>query len=73
MDFTKIYQLKGMKPKNKDHTNFYECCDLTEKVYLKLIALLQNSNVKETYKVFVFLSDVKCPITAVTTNTGPAA
>ena len=23
-----------MKPKDKGHTNFYECCDLTEKVYL---------------------------------------
>ena len=29
-----IYQLKGLKSKNKGHTNFYECCDLTEKVYL---------------------------------------
>ena len=34
IDFTKIYQLKGLKPKNKSRTNFYECCDLTEKVYL---------------------------------------
>ena len=33
-DFTKVYQLKGLKPKNKGHTNFYECCDLTKKVYL---------------------------------------
>ena len=33
-DITKIYQLKGLKPKNKDHTNFYDCCDLTQKVYL---------------------------------------
>ena len=32
-DFSKIYQLKGLKPKNKGHTNFYECCDLTKKVY----------------------------------------
>ena len=24
----------GLKPKNKGHMNFYECCDLTEKVYL---------------------------------------
>ena len=23
-----------MKPKNKDHANFYERCDLTQKVYL---------------------------------------
>ena len=34
MDFTKIFQLKGLKPKNKDHTNFYECSDLRKKVYL---------------------------------------
>ena len=32
--FTKIYELKGLKPINKGHTNFYECCDLTKKVYL---------------------------------------
>ena len=25
----------GLKPKNKGHANFYECCDLTEKVYLR--------------------------------------
>ena len=25
----------GLKPKNKDHANFYDCCDLTKKVYLK--------------------------------------
>ena len=24
----------GLKPKSKDHANFYECCDLTKKVYL---------------------------------------
>ena len=36
IDFTKIYWLKGLKLKNKGHTNFYECCDLTkkQKVYL---------------------------------------
>ena len=31
----RLYQLKGLKPKNKGDTNFYECCDLTKKVYLK--------------------------------------
>ena len=35
INFTKIYQLKGLKPKTKGYTNFYECCDLTEKVYLQ--------------------------------------
>ena len=34
MNFTKIFQLKGLKPKNNGQMNFYECCDLTEKVYL---------------------------------------
>ena len=34
IELTKIYQLKGLKPINKGYTNFYECCDLTEKVYL---------------------------------------
>ena len=37
IDFIKIFQLKGLKPKNKDHMNFYECCDLTKKVYLMLL------------------------------------
>ena len=34
IDFIKIFQLKGLKLENKGHTNFYECCDLTKKVYL---------------------------------------
>ena len=34
MELTNILQLKGPKPKNKGQTNFYECCDLTKKVYL---------------------------------------
>ena len=29
----------GLKPKNKGHANFYECCDLTKKVYLEYSAL----------------------------------
>ena len=29
--FTKIFQSKGLKPKNKGHRNFYKCCDLTKK------------------------------------------
>ena len=33
-DFSKIHQLKSLRPKNKGHTNFYDCCDLTKKVYL---------------------------------------
>ena len=37
VDFTWIYQLKSLKPKNKGDTNFYECCDLTKKVYLVIL------------------------------------
>ena len=33
INFTKIFGLKGAKPKNKGHTNFYECCDLTKKYF----------------------------------------
>ena len=29
--FPKIYQLKGMEPKNKGHMNFYELCYLLKK------------------------------------------
>ena len=31
IDFSKIYQLKGLEPKNKGHTNCYERYDLTKK------------------------------------------
>ena len=30
MDFSKIYLLKGLKPRKKGRTSFYECCDLTK-------------------------------------------
>ena len=38
LDFTKIVQLEGLKPKNKGHKNFYECCNLTKKIYLMYCA-----------------------------------
>ena len=38
MDFSKIFQLKGLKSKNKGLMNFYECCDLTKKVYLRYLS-----------------------------------
>ena len=31
IDFTKIYWIKDLETKNKGHTNFYECYDLTKK------------------------------------------
>ena len=41
IDFTKIiFQLKGLKPKNKGHTNFYECINLTKKYTYSNIILL---------------------------------
>ena len=43
IDFTKLFQLKDLKPKNKDHTNFYECCDLMEKVYLVVVYIVDDS------------------------------
>ena len=36
IDHIKIYQLKGLEPKIKSSTNFYDCCDLTKKIYLLL-------------------------------------
>ena len=33
--------MKGLKPINKGHTNFYECCDLTKKVYLMYTTMPQ--------------------------------
>ena len=44
--FCKINQLKGLKPKKKGHTNFYECCNLTKKVDLIYIYItLLNKNI----------------------------
>ena len=37
IDFSEIYQLKGLVPKNKGQTNFEEHFDLTEKVHLTLV------------------------------------
>ena len=48
-DFSKIYQLKGLKPKNIGHTNFYECCDLTEKVYLMYLYTTRTFSPLEFY------------------------
>jgi len=38
IEFTKIYQLKGLKPKNNGHINFYERCDL-----IKISIYLENT------------------------------
>ena len=39
IDFNRYHQLKGLEPKNKDHTNFYGRCDLRKK-YTYQISLL---------------------------------
>ena len=39
--FSRIFQLKGLKSKDKGQANFYECCDLTKKVYLVEVASSQ--------------------------------
>ena len=36
----KSIDVKGLKLKNKGHANFYDCCDLTKKVYLTLVWLI---------------------------------
>ena len=38
IEFTIIFQSMGLKPKNKGHTNFYECCDLMYKGHLLYIS-----------------------------------
>ena len=62
---SKIYQLKCLKPKNKGHTNFYECCDLMEKVYLMRTFKIAPHLIRQTASpytqkhpknIFVFLN-----------------
>ena len=43
IDFTKIFQFKGLKPK-KGHSNFYECCDLTKKVGISSADIMRGYN-----------------------------
>ena len=58
-DYTKIYQLKGLKPKNKGHTNSYECCDLTKKlVYLLMDHLDQCNGLSVLYKCANLMTSV---------------
>ena len=45
INFTKIFQLKGLMPKEKGQTIFYECCDLTEKVYLEYTHNVMNFSI----------------------------
>ena len=52
-EITKIYGLKALKPKNKGHLNFYECCDLTKKVFLRYIpGFLRAWNYRTANMVF---------------------
>ena len=76
INLSKIFPLKGLKPKNKGHTKFYECCDLTKKVYMFLpflnccrdIALVTHSKLvvcksfKEVAETSSAKEWTKCPI-----------
>ena len=58
MDFTKMFQLMGLKPKSKGHMNVYEYCDLTKKVYLMYIVLVgATMDVPTMYK---YIEKVTC-------------
>ena len=48
--------LKGLKPKNKGHTNFYECCDFTKKVYL-----MYTTEPLEVFLVSIIMCYLSCP------------
>ena len=50
MDFANMFQLNGLKLQKKGLTNFYECCDLTKKVYLVLF--VQNRLHAQHFFVF---------------------
>ena len=56
LDFSKIYGLKRLKPKNNGCTNSYECCDLTEKVYLQYIVCIFLYE-RTLWFLFLFFTD----------------
>ena len=47
--FSKIYQFKGLKPKNKGHTNFYEHCGLTKNFIQSTAYWLLAQTDRQTY------------------------
>ena len=47
----------GLKPKNQDHATFYECCDLTKKVYLTIHSITIHNT---TLIVLALLFSVLC-------------
>ena len=59
IDVTKIFRLKGLKAKNKGHTNFYECCDLTKKVYLTRDRISSNNISLGQFKLARILMSVR--------------
>ena len=58
IDFSKIYQLKGLKLHKKGHMNFYEHCVLTEKKYTRYITHASNTEEKTPCRnaIKVFMS-----------------
>ena len=49
-----MYQLKCLKPKNKGHTNFYECCDLTKESSFACKFTANNNVASDTVIEFSF-------------------
>ena len=50
IDFSKLYQLKGLEPQNR-RPHFYECCDLTKKNTYVVVCVLKTN---------IFLEDCTC-------------
>ena len=50
IDLSKIYQLKSLELNSKDHTNFYECCELTKNIAIELRLTLSNFVILFLYK-----------------------
>ena len=51
----------GLKLKNKGQTNFYECCDLTKKVYLMYTCLYLIDMKKRIWSISGAISGVPGP------------
>ena len=53
IDFSRIYQLKGLKTKNKGRMKFYECCDLTKKGYLVYTYLVKTMRILKCWNYYL--------------------
>ena len=59
IDFTEVFQLKCLKSKNKGHTNFYDCCDLTKKVYLLYLLLTFSFFLSNIGSLFIYMQTIQ--------------